>query len=710
MRSLILAVSGPAFCLITACSSGNTAVEVVPKTPVASVTVTLPAVSLVAGQTQVAVATPRDANGAGLTDRQITWTSSATAVASVTESGMISALTPGTTTITAASEGVSGQAMLTVVAVPPIPVASVTVSPASPSIQVGATTQLSAVTRDANNNVLSGGVVTWSSDNSGIASVDANGLVSAVSAGGTRITASSEGKTGSVSLAVTAVPVASVTVSLANPTLTPGATTQATATLRDANNNVLTGRTLAWTSGNNAIATVSGSGLVTAVATGNTSITATSEGKTGSATVTVTAIPVATVTVTLANPAITAGATTQATATLRDANNNVLTGRTVAWTSGNNAIATVSSSGLVTGVAAGSTSITATSEGKTGTASVTVTVVPVASVTVSIASSAITAGATTQATATLRDANNNVLTGRTVTWVSGNTGVATVSGSGLVTGVAAGTTGITATSGGVSGSANVTVSAQSSNIVFSDDFESGTFSNWNESNSTVQQIINDPASAHSGNRFLRLTYGINGGDAAWLNKYFYQGFTQVYVRYYIRFSANFTGGTKMVGFHGAPIGNPTAGVGRAGICPNGSDSFAALVVNDFGDTYPTKMYTYWQDMWADSNGQCWGRYGPTPSTMWSPYISPMPTMSKGVWHKIEYAVKMNSGPNVADGEQRFWVDGVKYGEWTGIRFGDPTKINIGVLLISGSGSTAQIQNVDYDDLILTTDYPSQSQP
>jgi hypothetical protein len=313
-----------------------------------------------------------------------------------------------------------------------------------------------------------------------------------------------------------------------------------------------------------------------------------------------------------------------------------------------------------------------------------------------------------QAVATLRDANNNVLTGRTVAWASGNTAVATVSGTGVVTGVAAGTTAITGTSGGVSGSANVTVTAASAGTVFSDDFESGTMSKWNESDASVQQVINDPASAHSGNRFLRLTYGIGGGDAAWLNKYFNQGYTQVYVRFYVRFSSNFTGGTKMVGFHGAPIGNPSAGVGRAGICPNGSDSFAAMTVNDFGDTYPTKMYTYWQDMWADSNGQCWGRYGPTPSTF--PYISPMPNLTKGVWHKIEYTVKMNSGATVADGEQRFWVNGVKYGEWTGIRFGNPGLINIGVLIISGSGNTSQIQNVDYDDLVMTSQYVSQSQP
>ncbi len=621
MRSLILAVSGLAV-MVLGCSSSSTSVD--PATPVASVSLTLPSATLLTGQTQQAEATPRDANGAALPDRTVTWQSSNPLVASVDGNGMIAAVAPGIDVITATSEGVAAQGTLTVMPVPAIPVASVSVTPASPSLQVGATVQLTAVTRDANGNVLTGRAIGWTSTNTGIASVNSSGLVSAVSAGSANVIASSEGRTATTTVTVTAIPVASVTVSPPTSNLQPGGTVQLSAVTRDANNYILSGRVVTWASGSTAIATVTASGLVTAVGSGTTNITATSEGRTGSA-------------------------------------------------------------------------------------SVTVALVPVASVAVTIPGGTVAAGASVQAAVTLRDANNNVLTGRTVTWASGNTAFATVSGSGVVTGVAAGTTSITATSGGVSGSANVTVTAVSAATVFSDDFESGTMSKWSESNSATQQVINDPASAHSGNRYLRLTYGIGGQDAAWLNKYFNQGFNQVYLRYYVRFSSNFTGGTKLVGFHGAPFGNPTAGVGRAGICPNGSDSFAALMVHDFPDTpRPTKMYTYWQDMWADSNGQCWGRYGPTPSTF--PYISPMPMMTKGVWHKIEYTVKMNSAANVADGVQRMWVDGVQYGEWTGIRFGDPTKINIAVLIISGSGTSTQIQTLDYDDLILTTDFPSQSQP
>ena len=86
---------------------------------------------------------------------------------------------------------------------------------------------------------------------------------------------------------------------------------------------------------------------------------------------------VASVAVTLASSTINVTQTSQATAVLRDAQNNVLTGRTVTWTSSNTAVATVSAtSGLVTGVAAGTANIIATSEGRTGQAPITVAAPP----------------------------------------------------------------------------------------------------------------------------------------------------------------------------------------------------------------------------------------------------------------------------------------------------------------------------------------------
>ena len=206
-------------------------------------------------------------------------------------------------------------------------------------------------------------------------------------------------------------PVAAVQVSIASPSILVGASTQATASLRDASSNALSGRSVTWASSNQTVATVSSAGLVTGLAPGNTVITATSEGVSGSATLTVTPPPVASVQVTLAAATITVSATTQASATAKDAGGNTLTGRTVTWASSNPAVATVGSGGLVTGLAPGSALITATSEGVSGSATVTVTPPPVATVQVTLAAATIPSGGTTQASAALRDAAGNTLSG-----------------------------------------------------------------------------------------------------------------------------------------------------------------------------------------------------------------------------------------------------------------------------------------------------------
>ena len=256
-------------------------------------------------------------------------------------------------------------------------------------------------------------------------------------------------------------PVASLSVTLGLPTIVVGGTTTAVATAKDAGGNLLTGRTLAWSSDNSAVATVSLGGVVTGLGAGTAHITATSDGVTGSATLTVIIPPVATVTVSLASSHVVVGGTTQATATTKAANGVTLTGRTVSWLSDNPAVATVSGTGAVatvTAISLGTANIIATSEGHIGSALVTVVSSAVASVSVSFAVSTIGIGRTTQATATTTDASGTVVTGRTVTWVSDNTSVATVdANTGEVRGVATGSAHITATSEGQSGSAVITV-------------------------------------------------------------------------------------------------------------------------------------------------------------------------------------------------------------------------------------------------------------
>ncbi|HEY3220376.1 MAG TPA: Ig-like domain-containing protein [Gemmatimonadales bacterium] len=451
-------VSGlaPGVATVTASCEGQTSPAAITVTvvPVALVSVSPASANVIVGQTAQLTATPKDANGNPLSGRTVTWATSNPAVASVSGNGLVTGGATGTATITASSEGQNGTAAITVTLAP---VASVSVSPASATVMMGQTVQLSAIPKDANGSPLTGRVVTWASSAPAVASVSAGGLVTGVAAGTATLTATSEGKSGTATVTVTSVPVASVAVSPGSPSIRVGGTVQLTATAKDSAGNVLTGRVVSWASSASGVASVSGSGLVTGVAAGTATLTATSEGKSGTATVTVTIAPVAAVTVAPASANVRIGGSVQLSATTKDSAGNVLTGRVVTWASSVPAVATVSASGLVTGVAAGSSTITATSEGKSGTSAVTVTVVPVASVAVSPSPASIQIGRTVQLSATTKDSAGNVLTGRVVTWASSAPAVATVSASGLVTGVAAGTATITATSEGKSGTAAVTV-------------------------------------------------------------------------------------------------------------------------------------------------------------------------------------------------------------------------------------------------------------
>src|SRR5690348_3000612 len=347
----------PAAALVaaTACSphAENVTVDKLP-TPVASLLVSLLTGSITVGQTTRASAVAKDSSGNTLANRPVTWASSNPAVATITDSGVATGLSVGTSRISATSEDQTGSVILVVSAAPPAPVATVAVALGASSVLVGQSTQATVTLKDSTGATLTGRTVTWVSSNTAVATVSSSGLVNGMAAGSAQITATSEGQSGSATVTVSVVPVATVTVALAASSVSVGQSTQATATLKDANGNTLTGRSVSWASNNTAVATVSSSGLVSAIAAGSAQITATSEGQSGSVTLTVTVAPVATVTVALGASSVSPGQSTQATATLKDANGNTLTGRTVTWVSNNTAVATVSGSGLVNAIAVGS--------------------------------------------------------------------------------------------------------------------------------------------------------------------------------------------------------------------------------------------------------------------------------------------------------------------------------------------------------------------
>src|SRR5207253_4385123 len=111
-----------------------------------------------------------------------------------------------------------------------------------PTVQAGQTVQLTATPKDANGTPLSGRVVTWSSNNTAVATVDGNGLVTAIATGTATITATSEGQSGTAFVTVSPIAVATVTVSPSPASVQQGATVQLTATPKDASGNPLSGR------------------------------------------------------------------------------------------------------------------------------------------------------------------------------------------------------------------------------------------------------------------------------------------------------------------------------------------------------------------------------------------------------------------------------------------------------------------------------------
>jgi uncharacterized protein YjdB len=262
--------------------SGASTITVAP-VPVASVVVTPATPNVNVGQTVQLTATPYGSDGQALTGRTVTWTTNAATVATVSSSGLVTGVSAGNAVITAAVEGKTGTANVTV----QVQISTITISPSSATVNVAWTTTLTATARNSNGQAISGVQFTWSSSNTSVATVSSAGVVTGVAPGNATISASAGGKTGTAAITVQLAPVDRIVVTPANPTVNIGQTVQLTATLYDQRNNVLTGRTVTWSSADVSKATVSNNGLVTALKKGTVAITASSGGKSGSTTITI---------------------------------------------------------------------------------------------------------------------------------------------------------------------------------------------------------------------------------------------------------------------------------------------------------------------------------------------------------------------------------------------------------------------------------------
>jgi hypothetical protein len=414
---------------------------------------------------------------------QVTWNSSDGAIAAVSNGaplepakGMVSGLVVGAVTVTARLGKVAGNTPVTITNAALV---SIAVDPPLPTIANGTTQQFTATGTftDASTQDLTTTAI-WSSSDTAVAvtsnAVGSEGLATAVGVGVTTITAASGAISGSTTLTVTAATLVSVEVTPPDPSIASGTTQQFTATgvYTDASTQDLT-TSVTWSSSDTGAATVSNAvgseGLASAGAVGVTTITATSGVISGSTTLTVTAAALVSIDVTPADPSIASGLTEQftATGTYTDASTQDLT-TTVTWSSLDTGVATISnapgSEGLAAAGTPGVTTITATSGAISGSTTLTVTAATLVSIGVTPANPSTANGLTEQFTATgvYTDSSTQDLT-TTVTWSSSDTAVATISNAAGSEGLAStsdvGPTTITATSGAISGSTTLTVTA-----------------------------------------------------------------------------------------------------------------------------------------------------------------------------------------------------------------------------------------------------------
>jgi len=382
------------------------------------------------------------------TDTKLTWSSSNASVATVSSSGVVTGKQVGTVTISCQNSDGSASDTCTVKVV--IPATGISLGSAAEELWKGEGVQLYAtVTPDDATDKK----VTWSSSNTKVATVSADGYVTAVAGGNCTINAkNSAGQT--VSCKITVFENATgIEIDEIVKVMYVGQVDKITANVLPS---TATNRTVYWKSSDRSVATVESDGTIKALKVGSCTITAISEDGEYTANCKLTVekkIPVTGVSLDRSSVTVNVGSTFQFLGMISPSNASE---KRIKWSSDNTAVATISSTGVVKGVKAGSAVITATSYDGNYTAKCKVTVVqPVTGVNLSASSAKIAVGKSKTLTWNIFPSNAS---NKSVTWTSSNTSVATVS-DGVITAKKAGSAVITVKTvdGGFAAACNVTV-------------------------------------------------------------------------------------------------------------------------------------------------------------------------------------------------------------------------------------------------------------
>ena len=441
------AFSGSATLTIGTAGANLTSLALLPANPSLPVNTT---------QQLSAIGTYNDGSTRDLT-ALVTWQpSSSVAVATVSASGLVTAVAAGSATVTANLGSVSQSTTVTVTA-PTI--TSISVTPEDLTLPIGITQQYtaSAIYSDGSIQDLVTGV-TWSSSSTPIATIDANGLATIIAAGTTTITATVGAFTDTSIITVVPAHLTSITLTPASATIAPGSQQQfiATGNFDDGSTQVLT--SALWSSSAVNVLTIDQNGLGLAVGSGTSTITVVSGTISATASVTVTSATLVSLAISPVNSSMPAGAVKQftATGTFSDTSTQDMT-NSVLWSSSAPAFATINNAGLVSSLAIGSTTITATWGAVTQSTTLTVSNVSLVSITISPASPHVETHTSLKFTATGHYSDGSTSTLAIVSWHSSKNNLANVRGSGILHAKKAGTLTLSATSSGVTGSTTVTI-------------------------------------------------------------------------------------------------------------------------------------------------------------------------------------------------------------------------------------------------------------
>lgn len=372
--------------------------------------------------TEIAVAvSPSNA-----TNPTVEWESSNEQVASVNECGVVTGISSGTTTITCKAtdgSGVKASCEVTVLNM----VKSIVLNKTSGTLYTKKTMQLSPTVSPSDADCKT---VEWSSNKTSVAKVNANGLVTAIAPGTATITCKATDGSGVIATCKVTVKqlVTGVALNKTSATVYTAKTLQLKATISPSN---ASNKAVTWSSSNSAIAKVSSSGLVTAVAPGTATITCKAKDGSGKyKTCKITVKQLATsVAISRTSAVVYNGRTTLQLSAKVYPNN--ASNKNITWLSGNNKIAKVSSTGLVTPVAPGTVNIyckAADGSGKYNRCTVVVKQL-ITSITLNASNHTMRQGTYGQLRAIILPTN---ATYKTVLWKSSNTNVIAVDSTGKV--------------------------------------------------------------------------------------------------------------------------------------------------------------------------------------------------------------------------------------------------------------------------------------